>query len=795
MKNFGIFTLLLLVCGCASIIYQSPDFASLYGPAESKPRILTAMEQATVPSRVSFAQHVKPILDSRCVVCHGCYDAPCQLKLGSIEGVDRGGNKQKVYDFARLGAVNPTRLFVDAANTEEWRTKDFHPVLNERADSAVGNLDNSVFAKLLQLKQFNPLPTSGKLDESYDLSLDRDSQCPTVEEFPQYQHEHPQGGMPYALPGLLQEEQNLLLQWLKEGAKAEPLPSLSLRARGAVEKWEHYFNGASTKQKLVFRYLYEHLFIGHIHFKGHPDTEFYQWVRSKTPSGQPIVEINSVRPYEDPGSEFYYRLKPVTETIVDKNHFVYELSDDKMHRFDELFFQGDYPVTGLPSYKADVAANPFWAFRELPLDARYRFLLDDAGYFVSGFIKGPVCRGVAATSSIRDRFWVFFFQPGRGSPEQINRALADNHIILGLPGEESDDIGLFGWSKFDDYGREYLAKKDAYLHQILPPGEGFGLENIWDGDGQNTNAALTIFRHQDSATVVPGLIGNKPFTAWVVDYPILERLHYLLVAGYNVFGSAGHQLASRTYMDLLRQDGENNFLRFMPSAQRQAIHDLWYQGSSSFRSADPLFNIDHETLVNFQTNDPKPEFFDLIRQRLGKAAGPDDSINDCPAENCIRSGINAAQQAVDQQMRELAKIRGAVLQYLPEMSLVQVKMPNPKDDLVYTVLANRAYRNISWLLFHEDSRLYEKDSLTIVPGFVGSYPNFFFTVDEKRLGEFVQTVTKASSEADILPIYQQFGVRRTNPDIWRLSDWFNQQHRQQRGQEAGWLDMSRYGNF
>jgi hypothetical protein len=24
---------------------------------------------------------VAPILESRCVVCHGCYDAPCQLKL------------------------------------------------------------------------------------------------------------------------------------------------------------------------------------------------------------------------------------------------------------------------------------------------------------------------------------------------------------------------------------------------------------------------------------------------------------------------------------------------------------------------------------------------------------------------------------------------------------------------------------------------------------------------------------------------------------------------------------------
>jgi hypothetical protein len=35
----------------------------------------------TLPDKpISFADEVQPILDKRCVVCHGCYDAPCQLK-------------------------------------------------------------------------------------------------------------------------------------------------------------------------------------------------------------------------------------------------------------------------------------------------------------------------------------------------------------------------------------------------------------------------------------------------------------------------------------------------------------------------------------------------------------------------------------------------------------------------------------------------------------------------------------------------------------------------------------------
>ena len=97
-----------------------------------------------------------------------------------------------------------------------------------------------------------------------------------------------------------------------------------------------------------------------------------------------------------------------------------------------------------------------------------------------------------------------------------------------------------------------------------PNGRQLTLDMIWDGGGVNQNAALTVFRHFDSATVVKGLVGEDPKTAWVIDYPLLERIHYLLVAGYDVYGNAGLQLFSRLYMDFLRIGGEFNFLYFLP---------------------------------------------------------------------------------------------------------------------------------------------------------------------------------------------------------------------------------------
>ncbi len=82
----------------------------------------------TVPKEpIDYESQIKPILDSRCVVCHGCPDAPCQLMLSAYEGIQRGGSKEMVYDGSRISAADPTRLFIDALTTAEWRKRAFTP--------------------------------------------------------------------------------------------------------------------------------------------------------------------------------------------------------------------------------------------------------------------------------------------------------------------------------------------------------------------------------------------------------------------------------------------------------------------------------------------------------------------------------------------------------------------------------------------------------------------------------------------------------------------------------------------
>jgi len=791
--------LFVVVISSFAVVYSDVNLLTTDNAATPKTHNLIPSDFQHKPGEISYSKDVKPILDSRCVACHSCYDSPCQLKLTAFEGITRGATKKPVYDHERLSAVAPTRLFIDETTTAGWREKDFFPVLNEKAQFPELNLNNSLIAKLLALKRHNPLPTTGKLPKSIELEVERSLQCPDLEELKTYQNKHPLWGMPYGLPPLTVAQENTLLNWLQDGAKTDVKLSLSPSAIAEIKKWEQFLNGSSLKLQLSARYIYEHLYIGDLHFKGHPNNEFYKLVRSRTPSGQAIDEINSVRPFDGPGAgKFYYRLRPIMSTIVDKDHFAYELSDSKMERFQELFLKPEFNVTGLPSYDQESTANPFKTYSELPAMSRYQFLLDDAQYFFSGFIKGPVCMGQASVNVIRDQFWVAFIKPQNDFNPESTQFLADNNHYLRLPASEGETIGFTEWLKFNDLQLNYLKNKEAFINNLLLKQQPVDLNLIWNGDGHNENALLTVFRHYDNATVVKGLMGKPPLTAWVVDYPLFERIHYLLVAGYNVFGSVGHQVTTRLYMDFLRTEAENNFLKFMPVKARKPMHDSWYQGIELkvFGYFEiPAFGTDREPAISYQTTDYKKEFFEQIQHQLGHAGGKPDLINRCGQKTCVSVDSSPEQQQIDAMMRKLADLKGNEIKALPEVSFLRVKTANPAKDPVYTLIRNLKLRNVSFIFAESLRREPEKDTLTVVPGFLGSYPNVFFGVQQQQLETFIEQLKTSQNDADTDKFYSQYGIRRNNPEIWQYYDWFNQKYRDEQPETAGLFDMNRYENL
>lgn len=131
------------------------------------------------------------------------------------------------------------------------------------------------------------------------------------------------------------------------------------------------------------------------------------------------------------------------------------------------------------------------------------------------------------------------------------------------------------------------------------------------------------------------------------------------------------------------------------------------------------------------------------------------------------------------------------------MSLLRVRTEKQEHDLVYTLIRNKSLANVAFLVGESMLGLREKelDTLTVVPGFVGSYPNFFFNVKQTELADFVETLKHAQTVEQKERFYEKYGVRRTNPDIWQYVDWFNAQHKKYRGIHAGLFDLNRYHNL
>src|SRR5262249_55960501 len=162
-----------------------------------------------------------------------------------------------------------------------------------------------------------------------------------------------------------------------------------------------------------------------------------------------------------------------------------------------------------------------------------------------------------------------FERPDPAQSETYSGFLSRETRNLSLPAENESTTGLLRWLRYSGLESDYLKAKSALLNQRFGPDNPPTLKELWDGDGVNPNAALTVFRHFDSASVLQGLIGDRPQSAWIIGYPLLERIHYLLVAGFDIYGNAGHQLATRLYMDFLRMEGEMTFLGLLPRDARQ----------------------------------------------------------------------------------------------------------------------------------------------------------------------------------------------------------------------------------
>jgi len=748
--------------------------------------------------KINYLKDVKPILDKRCVSCHSCYNSPCQTKLSSFEGVDRGASKLLVYDAMRLEAKEPTRLFIDAQTTQQWRQRDFYSITDSFDANTTHN--DSIMLHLLHDKKINPEVVGSYKPESDELICPRDKK-----ELGEYFEDKPNHGMPYGFPAIKDSEYHTLAQWLAQGAhgptskEQKEITTPSKKAQLEIQKWEDFFNTKDAKHSVTARYLYEHLFLAHWHFKAAPG-EFFELVRSLTPSPQKIEVIASVRPFDNPKTDkFYYRLQKIHSTIVHKTHMVVEFDDAKLSRIKEQFIDTKWiEKPHYIDYDTKTSANPFVAFFQIPAKSRYQFLLDNSHYIVMTFIRGPVCRGQMALNVIHDHFWVMFKDPEHDISIQNPGFLLLQADNLSMPIETTSKSLIETFT--DKYRMKYVDYYEAKqkLYKKLSP-DGVGIDSIWRGNRASDAPLLTVYRHFDSASVHRGVLGEIPRTMWVIDYPQFERIYYSLVAGYDVFGNISHQTNIRRYMDFLRLEGEFNFLKFMPEDKQLEIVKSWYIGDDMIQNLESNVLSGMHNQMNYKTDNPKNEFIQkVVNEHILDSTGIKfDSINfvhnkeiqpQMPHEfkttEDIKTGIKALKATGTEFLKHVTE--GDV-----NTMLLRIIMPDGKSK-VYTFVVNRWHDNVN-SLFGEESRLKpEKDTFDVLPFSVGSYPNSFAVVNYKDLGDFFNIIKNFDASKKCQERFSKYFIRRNNPQFWENFDWFQNHFNNLDPIQSGLYDLNRY---
>ena len=770
MKNFLVFILIAVsFVGCNLMKRQNDSLSTIVYTKSTK-------------ENIDYIKDIKPILDSRCVVCHSCYNSPCQLKLSSYAGLDRGATKKLVYE-TRLQATDPTRLFIDAINTEEWRKKGFYSVTDTNATKG-----GSMAMHMLNQKRVKP-KSEGFYDSENDLTCSE-----TEKELIKFFNDNPHKGMPFGFPELEEEEYSLLMTWLSQGAKNSVVEKVKLDHN--VEKWEQFLNDRAIKNQVMSRYIYEHLFIAHIYFPS-DETRFYELVRSKTPPNEPIDIVATRYPYGAPGCEnVFYRLREITATIVDKTHMVYEFSDAKMKRYEDLFIQPEWNTQPyMPSYNIDSSANPFLTFDQIPAKSRYDFLLDNSYYIISTFIKGPVCNGQVALDVINDHFWVMFLDPKYDLSVTNKDFLKNSFHNLSLPNQEGSDANVAKVVNSEKYKREavkYYKYRDSEYSKAYQ--DGCNLDFLWN-DKHNNSSLLTIYRHFNSGSVHKGALGGLPRTLWVIDYPILERVYYSLVAGFDIFGNATHEILVRKYMDRLRIEGESNFLDFLPNKVRKETFKSWYKGAA----AELVTNFHESTIttaINYNTDNYKEE---LVLKAFEKFGLKKDKINyskDMVFGKEVLQNIKTKEDierafSYLSQSNVASNIIAFDVDYI-NLAHIRIRMDD-NTDLMYSLVVNRWHDNVSFM-FNEDLRLdAKKDKLNFIEGFVGSYPNIYLDIKQDEITEFFDLLANyKKGDENYNKEIRKYSVNRSDDNFWHVYDWFQNEYYESDKLTSGLFDLNRY---
>lgn len=225
-----------------------------------------------------------------------------------------------------------------------------------------------------------------------------------------------------------------------------------------------------------------------------------------------------------------------------------------------------------------------------------------------------------------------------------------------------------------------------------------------------------------------------------------------------------------------------NFLAFLPPQTRRDEIARWYRGATDEVADYVKVYFEQDVIAPLYERygvAPKVELFERLAAHLEPALGASDYA-------LASSGLpETTVEALD----ELMDLRGRAAALLPQTVFVNI----PGHGAL-TLLSDSAYANISSMFFEDLRRLPDDDRLTVVNGLLGAYPDMLLEVEAGSLPAFARAIGRLREDADWSRLLDDYGVRRTDPRFWAVSDALHSKQRAARPVEAGILDFSRLDN-
>jgi hypothetical protein len=161
-------------------------------------------------------------------------------------------------------------------------------------------------------------------------------------------------------------------------------------------------------------------------------------------------------------------------------------------------------------------------------------------------------------------------------------------------------------------------------------------------------------------------------------------------------------------------------------------------------------------------------------------------------KDCVDEATDRYEQEADLQMKRMSALKGRQVEVFPDLTFVHVVTGSPDNDLVYSVIRNKELSNNSMMFKEDRRRVFADDTLTVVKGYVGSYPNAFTRIPIDQMAPTLDRYLQIKDDIGYYHFAKKFSVQRNCPCFWEEADWHNKNTIELNPIEGGLFDLYRF---